>query len=363
MHTSKTTSTLLAAGALCAAIMFTALPLTAYAQAPPPELELGIIEGTDMLRDEFRARGLAQLTAIALNTLAYYEVEGEYPADFYELRRSAAWNLEPSNIFTGRPVQALSFEPEDGDLTNAPPLDVISIDIPATPGPVVDITDPDGGFDPGKFGEALSQTAPPNASRVDPHAITDPLPGEVFYFVNGGLLQLIMYAPDGTFVEYVDGVPNRSWLERFRTGTASNTWPGDLYAAEVLFYMEHQLPQMYNLVQFMGDNETTPRPRFAEMGADERLLLAEELGITVLNPYTKDPATLAREEFSLGDFFEPDPASRLPLYMCLAEGRVLSLAGLTEGRSEIAPEPEEDPGYKRRGQGAERPAAPPMGGR
>ncbi len=338
----------------------------ALAQDAPPELELGKIQGTDLLRDEFRARGLAQLAAIALNALAYYEIEGEYPKDFYELRNSDAWNIEVNNMFTGRPVQAVFYEPQEDDLTGAPPLDVISIDIPDNIAPIGSATDNTGSFDPARMGELLGNKPVENINRVDPRKVDDPEPGEVFYYTANGLLQLVMFAPDGTFTEYVDESPNRSWLARFRTNAMAATWPGDLFAAEVLFYLEQLLPQYYNLAKFMGDQETTPRPAFTDMGGDELILLADELGIVPLNPVSKEPLALSSGELADGDLCEPDPAARSPLHICLPSGRVLALADLRAGAKEpdqaVAQE-KPDPGYKRRGENAEKPKAPPMGGR
>jgi hypothetical protein len=337
----------------------------ARAQEPPAELQLGKIKGTDMLRDEFRARGRAKLAAIALNALTYYEVEGEYPADFYELRRCAAWNLEVTNLFTGRPIQAVFFEPKEEDLTSAPPLDVISIGIPSTPAPIGSATDEAGTFDPAKMGELLANQPPKNVSRVDPRQIKDPEPGEVFYYTSNGLLQLVMFAPDGTFVELVDETPNRSWLARFRTNSMLATWPTDLYAAQVLFYLEQLLPQYYNLAMFMGDRETLPRPQFASMGGDELILLADELGITPLNPVSKDPLGLSMDVTTPGNLFEPDPAQRSPLHISLPDGRILTLTDL---RSEAQPPDQAvtspaGTDYKRRGEHPAKPKAPPMGGR
>ena len=363
MHSNKIKRnlTIFATGLLACLLAFPAL-----AQEPPPELELGMIEGTGMLRDEFRARALAQLAAIALNALAYYEIEGEYPADFYALRRSDAWNIDATNMFTGRPVQAVFYEVQEDDLTTAPPLDVVSIDIPQTPVAVGSATDPTGSFDPDRMGQILSSQATENISRVDPRRVEEPEPGEVFYYTAGGLLQLVMFAPDGTFAELVDETPNRSWLARFRTNAMAATWPDDLFAAEVLFYLEQLLPQYYNLVKFMGDQETTPRPAFAGMGGDELVLLADELGITPLNPVTKEPLGLRTGELADGDLCEPDPAERRPLYICLPKGRVLALVDLRAGAQppDSAIEPDEpDPGYTRRGDNADKPKAPPMGGR
>jgi hypothetical protein len=362
MHINSTRHNLFA---LLAGLLASLAALPAIAQEPPPDLELGKIAGTEMLRDEFRARGLAQLAAIALNALAYYEIEGEYPTDFYALRQSDAWNIDATNMFTGRPVQAVFYEVQEGDLTGAPPLDVIALDIPAAPAPTGTATDPTGSFDPAKMGELLANKPIENISRVDPRKIKDPEPGEVFYYTAGGLLQLVMFAPDGTFTEYVDESPNRSWLGRFRTNAMAATWPDDLFAAEVLFYLEQLLPQYYNLAKFMGDQETTPRPAFTEMGGDELLLLADELGITPLNPVTKKPLALSAE-LADGDLCEPDPAARNPLHISLPGGRVVALAELRAGANapDSADQPEEpEAGYTRRGEKADKPKAPPMGGR
>jgi hypothetical protein len=365
MHSNNIRCKVLLPLALALAV-FTLFP--ALAQERPPQLELGKIKGTDMLRDEFRARGLAQLSAIMLNALTYYEIEGKYPDDFYKLRGSKAWNIDVKNIFSGRPIQAVSFEPQDSDLTTSPPLNVISLDIPSTNMPVGSATDENGSFDPKKMADIMANQGPRNVSRVDPLKVREPEPGEVFYYAAGSLIQLIIYAPDGTFAELVNEVPNRSWLFRYRTNAMAQTWPDDLYAAEVLFYLEQIMPQYYNMVQFMGDKETTPRGDFPQMGGDELLLLADELGITPLNPVTRKPLALAADPAKDGDLCEPDPASRSPLHICLPGRRVMTLDELRVGATGAEqvvtqPQPAQDTRHKRRGQKSEQPKAPPMGGR
>ena len=105
---------------------------------------------------------------------------------------------------------------------------------------------------------------------------------------------------------------------------------------------------------FMGDRETLPLRAFSAAGADERIGMAGELGVIMLNPYTKQPVELT-VQYERGHFIEPDPAQPVPLHMCVRDGRILTLADLV-GLGEEPAEPEEEEPDK----GSSR---PPMGGR
>ena len=86
---------------------------------------IGVIPGTGMMRDEFRARAMVQLKAVALSALAYRLLhDDQYPPDLLTLKNSESWNLDLLNIFSGRPVRALYFEPQEGDFTTRPAFDL-----------------------------------------------------------------------------------------------------------------------------------------------------------------------------------------------------------------------------------------------
>jgi len=323
---------------------------------------IGVIPGTDMTRDEFRARAMVQLDAVALSALCYHITNGIYPTVLYELYNSDAWNLDINNMFNGRPVEAVHFIPEPKDLTNAPilglafPFELESLPTP-TPNLVGDGEPGDGnglpgGFDPSALAGVFGDNEP-GPLRVSPRAISNYDPGDIFYYVDEDLLQLVVFAPDGTYVEHVDEVPSANWRSQLGVKVAIVPRPGDLHAAAVLFFTETLLPQYYNLVLFMSDAETLLLNTLSTMGAQERITLTQELDIVMLNPYTKQPIVLA-EEYSRGDFIEPDPQKPVPLHLCLRDGRVLSLTDLVGTMESLDTEPPKEEKPKSR---------PPLGGR
>jgi len=313
-----TTSLMLAACLLLAAV-------PAFAQdGPLPEdaQTVGMIKGTDMYKSQFRAMAYTQLLAVALNAHAYYLEFNEYPKGYYDLYNSGAWNLDIQNIFSGAPVNEIYYDANSTAMTNLPslglmtelkPLDTSMPFIPPT-GPV----DPDN-----------PPIVPLNTSssplRVDPAGIRSPEPGDVLYYNDGNVLQLVMFAPDGTYVEYVANSPDRRWLSTMGLDSVDYQWPWDVYAAEVLLFCEELLPQYYSLYRYMANEEDIPRHRLAAYNAQQRIDLAAELKISIWNPFTKAPIQ-ATEVPTRGNFLLEPGAPPTPLLICLDAERLFSLA-------------------------------------
>ena len=363
---------------LLAVLLLAGVAATPRAQEPLPELPegteeftadvsdlVGVIPGTNMLRDEFRARALIQLKALALNALTYRMLnKDEYAQSFYVLKQSSEWNLDLTNMFSGRSVQAIYFEPQPGDMTMSPVLDLPLLieDLPPLP----------GGFGGGGIGEqnggegvdagggaSLQPMTPVGRARVDPTRIRRFTGGDVFYYADEELLQLVMFAPDGSYIEYVDETPNMRWQDRLET-PASGMWPDSVYAAQLLYFSSDLLPQHHNLVQFMGDREWLSMAEFARVGAAERIGMAEALNITMLNPFTRERIT-SGAEFSLGDFVEADQEAPLPLRMWLRDGGAWTLADLHGAEPAADEGPAAAPGGEEEAPPA--PKRPPLGGR
>ena len=372
------------------------LALSAAAVAQPrsdnagPE-QIGSIPGTSMLRDEFRARAIVQLNVASLNALAYRLIhDGNYALYFPELQKSESWNLALTNMFSGQPVRGIYFEPTPEQLTNEPvvglPFEFEMPEVPLGLSPVTgqpsggsaapptgggtsegsgseDGSDQGGatgggGLNSGLLEQAFQATGLSGALRVNPKSIRGWNAGDIYYYVDGDLLQLVMFAPDGSYMEYVDETPNQSKLNRITARIEGARFPDDWLAAQVLYFTEALLPQYYNMVEFMGSRETIPGPQFDKMDAARRLELAEELGVTVMNPFTRQPAILT-VEFSEGDFIDPAPEAVVPLHLCLHGGRVLTHGELIRGdavqpRTPATNQPEKP---------KKRPGSPPMGGR
>jgi len=317
--------------AVCAlaAVLLSLTLLTAFPAQAQDEPDMGTIPGTSMRRDEFRGRAMAQLSAIALNALTYQLANGEYPKDFAHLRGSDAWNIDVTNMFSGQRLRSIYFEPQPGDLTSAASNGFVpSFDVP--PGLPPDggqrgsgggSTEP-GGSDiaPGAIVD-IPVTIGAQQLRVDPQAIKDIVPGDVFYYVQGELLQLIIYAPDRTYVEWVDEVPNVNFREGLSLSTENTVFPADLYSLQVLYYTEELLPEYLGLFRFMADRDSPPQAALQALSAAERLPLAQEFGVTVLNPLTHQPAA-ALAQPSPGDFVLADGSREAPLLVYLSSGKV-----------------------------------------
>jgi hypothetical protein len=354
------------------------LSQTAGAQEAPPDLFgggdaggsnlVGVIGGTDMLRDEFRARALIQLKAIALNALAYRLAnEDQYPQTFHKLKSSDSWNLDITNMFTGEPIREIIFQPDKDDMTTRMVLD-LPLDLDesvSNMGTMLPMTG--GGQSAGDGGEGrddsggdtiptIQPIVPATMPRIDARKVNTFSGGDVLYFVSGDMLQLVLYAPDGTYVEFVDVKPNGHWRRRLDTAGCPY-WPASIGAAEVLFFTE-LVPQHHNLVDFMGNRETIPPVKFPMLIAAQRLEMALDLNITVLNPITHN-AAVSQADFSLGDFAASDTALGAPLSLFMDDGRAWTAEMLTAsaGEPSVAAPPEEQPKPK------PKPGHPPLGGR
>lgn len=337
----------------------------AAAQEAPPDLFgggadtsalVGLIPGSDMLRDEFRARAIIQLKAVALNALAYRLAnEDEYPQSFYELKGSKYWNLDVLNMFTGNPIKDIYFEPDKDDMTTRLVLD-LPLNLEEDEGNLGAI-DLEGGDNIESLGTAIQSAAPSTLPRIDPQKVRTFRGGDLLYYVRGDMLQLVLYAPDGTYLEHVDVKPNGHWRRQLNTA-GNQFWPDSIGAAQVLFFAE-LVPQHHNLAEFMGNRETLPPTKFKQLSALERLDLARELDIIVLNPISH-AAAVSQVEFSLGNFAaSTDPTGAALLSLFMRDGQAWTREMLTADAAAASgsePAPEE-PGRK--------PPAdnPPLGGR
>lgn len=333
-----------------------------------PEIPIGMIPGTTMMRDEFRARAFTQLAAIALCAHAYWVVNGEYPEDYAHLRGSDACVIDAKNIFSKRPVQGLYFEPKPADMTSDPSLGIYEALAATAP---VDSSGQAGGSQgatmddflkqlPKSLDEALKEQPVSGVMRVRPEAVSDKTAGDVFYYTKNGMLQLVMFAPDGTFVEHVDSVPSRGWLERIRLGKASKYWPQGVYAAAVLYFSEFMLPQYYSLVQYMANKDSKAPAQFDQVGPAERIKLAGELGLELRNPFTKQPIEVATDA-TPGAYRSPGADAATPLRVWMADGNAASLQDLRPASAEQQAAPKAKTPVKK--PAPKRPGAPPMGGR
>jgi hypothetical protein len=324
-----------------------------------------------MMRDEFRARALVQLKAVALNALAFRVLYGDtYPANYYELRGSTAWNLDVMNMFTGQPVQAIHFEPSEDDYTSRPVLDLPMV-VGQMPPPIGDVIGAgpgegegegdDGGEGGGLFLEGAVPTAdllsPTAKQRVDPGKIRYFTAGDIYYYASGDLLQLVIFAPDGGYLEFVDESPNLRWQGILQAPPGA-PWPDSITVAQVLFFADRLLVQHYNLVEFMGGRETIPTVRFAATGAGERIAMAQHLGIAICNPSTQQPIAVAAGA-STGNFSALDPAAPMPLRIWMRDGSAWSMDEL---HGFDASQPVESSSVEKPPEKPER-KPPPMGGR
>ena len=288
---------------------------------PEDEQSVGMIKGTDMFKNEFRALAYTQMLAVALNAHAYYLEYNEYPSSFYDLYNSGAWNLDIQNIFSGAPVNEILYDADSVGRTNLPSLGLMTELKPLDTS--VALPPPTGPFNADNpIIEPLVVNSGP--LRIDPAGITAPAPGDVLYFTEGNLLQLVIFAPDGTYVEYVSSSPDRRWLSTMGLNANDYDWPWDVYSAEVLLFTEELLPQYYSLYRYMSNQEDIPRHRLAAYSAQQRIDMAAELKIGIWNPYTK-AAIEATELPSRGNFLEEPGAPPTPLLICLDAGRLLSL--------------------------------------
>jgi hypothetical protein len=152
----------------------------------------------------------------------------------------------------------------------------------------------------------------------------------VLFYTKDSLLQLVMFAPDGTYCEWVDEVPNvnfRNYL-RLRGDDPS----GQLLAsAELLYYAQYVLPRYYNLAQFMSNLPTESSFNLDSAGASRRIEMAKSIGVTMRNPYTKQAIQVGSG--SAGDFASDSAV----LAINGPDGSPLALADLAYAPDESVP--------------------------
>lgn len=331
---ATTKTSLKAAGLLACALLALGLG-SGPARAQAPEDLIGTIAGTQMSRDEFRARAMAQLATISLAAVTYLQANGDYPAEFYKLRGSAAWNIEVNNMFKARPLQSIPFTPGPSDYTTNPPLGLPgNFDVPTASSPPMTSPAPADGGAQGTSGlpPVDSWTFSNSAGRrIDPAKVTGWTEGDIIYFVNGGLLQLVLFAPDGSYYEWVDEVPNPNYRDSLRLRAKKDPEGTALYSAQLLYFAENLLPRYYNLVQFMASKETQPQQALQRTPASERIAMASALGLEMRNVLTRQPISIG---MASGDFAE-EGGGGTPLSILLGE-QAMSLRELTLDPGEVA---------------------------
>lgn len=330
----------------------------AQEEMPDSDLPIGVIPGTQMTHDEFRARAQAQLAAVALNALTYRVLNGAYPPSLYDLYNSSSWNIDLTNMFTGEPVDAIMFSPGPEDMTSTVEVGLpfefqYTPPLPPAPAP---------GGDGGENGEGGGESADPFAIgvisepvyfRVDPTRVRNTTAGDIFYYVENELLQLLMYSGDGVYAEHFAAAPNGRWEAKIQLHEGGRDWQQDVLAAQVLFFAGEMLPQHYNHVRFMAEQPLQSYTAPQQIDPATVLELAAALDITLLNPSTKQPITIA-QAYSRGDLFEPPAGAPAVLAIGLQSGHISTLAQLYEAYAEAGEVQTRPDG---------RPAAPPLGGR
>jgi hypothetical protein len=232
--------------------------------------------------------------------------------------------------------------------------------------PTIDLKD----SSPGELSRGIDQlsqgfassSAGTSPSRVNPNAIKLTAPGNIFYYAHGSLLQLVMFAPDGTYVEHVDQAPNGNWLGMLNIQSKGRSFPADLYADEVLYYLERLLPRHYNLIRFMSNHEPVDEPALQAKTAGDRLAMAREIGVTVFNPFTKHAAKVGSDKPQPGELVAAAPSAAAAVAIVLRSGEVVTLNQLSAGVPPTAAG--KGPGQPRNpGQPVKPHGPPPLGGR
>lgn len=289
---------------------------------PENPQSVGMIKGTGMLKSEFRAMAYTQLLAVSLNAHAYYIEFNEFPATYYDLYNSGAWNLDIQNIFSGSTVDEVYYPKDNMAMTNLPSLGLMAELKPLDTS--VPLQPPSGPVDPNNpIIQPLTMSSGP--MRIDPTGVVSPNPGDVLYYTDGDLLQLVIFAPDGTYVEYVANTPDRRWLSTMGLNAVDYEWPWDVHCAEVLLFTEELLPQYYSLYRYMSNQEDIPRYRLATFDAQQRIDMAAQLKIIIWNPFSKAPIK-ATESASRGDFLQEPGSPPAPIIIVLNEERLFTLA-------------------------------------
>ncbi|HES57966.1 MAG TPA: MRP family ATP-binding protein, partial [Firmicutes bacterium] len=294
---------------------------------------------------------------MALNALTYRVLNGEYPPTLYDLYNSSSWNIDLNNMFTGQPVDAIMFAPGPEDMTSTVEVG-LPFDFQYTP-PLTPAPAPggDGGGDGEGGGESLSPIEMSMITdtvyfRVDPTRVRNTSPGDIFYYVDSDLLQLLMYSGDGVYAEHFEAAPNGRWEAKIRLREGGRDWQQDVLAAQVLFFAGEMLPQYYNHVRYMAEQPLLSYTEPQRIDPATVLELAAALDITLLNPSTKQPIGVA-QTFSRGDFIEPPAGGPAVLAIGLQGGHASTLAQLYETYAE----PDQMQARPER-----KPAAPPLGG-
>ena len=146
-------------------------------------------------------------------------------------------------------------------------------------------------------------------------------------------------------------------------GKDGHTFPADLYANQVLFYLQRLLPKHYNLVRFMANAEPLTQVALRSTTPDSRLKMAHDLNVTVWNPYTKHP-TKAAPAPAAGELANANNKQG-EVTLQLKGGELASYSQLSRGTQApgLGAGPAAKPGTEKTPAKPKKPSPPPLGGR
>lgn len=277
----------------------------------------------ELSEEEFRAIARAQLETLHYQIHIYRNklpLQGglpHYPKNFAEFAKSPFYVIEVFNMFTGEPIREIAYVPRASDFV----LEDASIY-------------PGGKEEVGSERTVGLSSQPPTAParKIDPTKVLMATPGDLLYYADGDILQLVIFGERGLYEELFLKSPFNFLAEQIKL-TENQTSTTDFLIAEVATHLELMLPKMVARKNFILDSGETDAAVIRRNLKNEFQALAGSLFLLYINPAVKDRLKLS-ETISLGDIANASwlSSSISPdeIYYFMEGTRVRSLAELTD---------------------------------
>ncbi len=266
---------------------------------------------------QLRALVENQVEAVELMVVHFWLThDRRFPKSFDELTRSPSWFIEVYNLFSGKPIEDVSFFPSEGDMVPPDqfPLTSLQPGSSSVPSPV--------------------QSQELELRPVIPTRI--PLVrGDLFYFTDGesfAQLTIRWGKEDDQLINRVITRPYNYFLA-FDPLLLPPVTQSDDALFRVALFLERMLAEFYQRYAYFFDRPAMSPQEVRNQGPEYLLSLARELGFVPYNPFT-DEALEVSSSYQAGTIYKGPLTEEFPkeIFYCFSNGRIRSIAELSDQR-------------------------------
>ncbi|GEM_PF-4148414 len=315
MSRSVTLTLVLWALALSAALFLGIRPAGATPVPDDLKAELSYIKGAS--DRQLRALVENQVEAMELMVVHFWLThDRRFPRSFDELTRSPSWFVEVYNLFSGKPIEEVSFFPGEADMVPPDQFPLTSLQPGGSPAPSPQE----------RQGPELRPVIPTHIPLVR---------GDLFYLSDGESFAQLTIRWGGEDDQLINRVITRpyNYFLAFDPLLLPPVTQSDDALFRVALFLERMLPEFYQRYAYFFDRPTMSPQEVRNQGPEFLLSLARELGFVPYNPFTDEMLTFS-STYQPGTVYQGPLTEEFggEIFYCFSEGRIRSIAELSDQR-------------------------------